>query len=163
MITTLRTLAAATVICVLTACSKKSEHKDYSNVPTGHDHSARASHAHTAPHGGTLVEIGEHAYNLELLRDATTGKLTAWVLDGHAENFVCIRTQTLELVAMPGGKFTPLTLQAVANPSTGETVGDTSQFEVQADWLKTTANFSGIFTVEIKGTKFEKVEFHLGK
>ena len=163
MITTLRTLAAAAVICVLTACSKKSEHKDYSNVPTGHDHSAHASHAHTAPHGGTLVEIGEHAYNLELLRDATTGKLTAWILDGHAEHFVRIKTQTLELVAMPGGKFTPLTLQAVANPSTGETVGDTSQFEVQADWLKTTANFSGIFTVEIKGTKFEKVEFHLGK
>ena len=162
MITLIRPTLAA-VICVLTACSKKSEHKDYSNVPTGHDHSAHASHAHTAPHGGTLVEIGEHAYNLELLRDATTGKLTAWILDGHAENFVRIKTQTLELVAMPGGKFTPLTLQAVANPSTGETVGDTSQFEVQADWLKTTANFSGIFTVEIKGTKFEKVEFHLGK
>jgi hypothetical protein len=163
MITLIRPTLAALILCVLTACSKKSEHKDYSNVPTGHDHSAHASHAHTAPHGGTLVEIGEHAYNLELLRDATTGKLTAWILDGHAENFVRIKTQTLELVAMPGGKFTPLTLQAVANPSTGETGGDTSQFEVQADWLKTTANFSGIFTVEIKGTKFEKVEFHLGK
>ena len=163
MITLIRPTLAALILCVLTACSKKSEHKDYSNVPPGHDHNAHASHAHTAPHGGTLVEIGEHAYNLELLRDATTGKLTAWILDGHAENFVRIKTQTLELVAMPGGKFTPLTLQAVANPSTGETVGDTSQFEVQADWLKTTANFSGIFTVEIKGTKFEKVEFHLGK
>ena len=152
----LRITVTTFVLCALVACGKKDDH-------AGHDHAAEHQHAHTAPHGGTLVEIGEHAYNLELLRDATTGKLTAWILDGHAENFVRIKTQTLELVAMPGGKFTPLTLQAVANPSTGETVGDTSQFEVQADWLKTTANFSGIFTVEIKGTKFEKVEFHLEK
>ena len=156
MITLIRPTLAALILCTLAACAKKDDH-------AGHDHSAENKHAHTAPHGGTLVEIGEHAYNLELLRDATTGKLTAWILDGHAENFVRIKTQTLELVAMPGGKFTPLTLQAVANPSTGETVGDTSQFEVQADWLKTTINFSGIFTVEIKGTKFEKVEFHLEK
>jgi hypothetical protein len=152
----LRITVATLVLGALAACRHKDDH-------AGHAHSAHAAHAHTAPHGGTLVEIGEHAYNLELLRDATTGKLTAWMLDGHAENFVRVQAQTLELIAMPGGKFTPLTLHAVANPSTGETVGDTSQFEVQADWLKTTANFSGIFTVEIKGTKFEKVEFHLEK
>ena len=64
---------------------------------------------------------------------------------------------------MPGGKFTPLTLAAVANPATGETVGNTSQFEVQADWLKTAGAFSGIVTVEIRGTKFEKVAFTLSK
>jgi hypothetical protein len=64
---------------------------------------------------------------------------------------------------MPGGKFTPLTLAAVANPATNEKVGDTSQFEVQADWLKTAGSFSGIFTVEINGTKFEQVSYHLPK
>jgi hypothetical protein len=167
MKTTLRASLAVLLLCAFTACSKQSEHKDYSKVPggdahAGHNHSAHA-HVHTAPHGGTLVEIGEHAYNLELLRDPATGKLTAWVLDGHAENFVRIKSRTLELVAMPGGKFTPLSLAGVANPATGETAGDTSQFEVQADWLKTADAFSGIFTIEIKGTKFEKVEFHLGK
>jgi hypothetical protein len=156
MLTLIRSLIGGLLLSALAACGHKEDHAD-------HDHSAHAAHVHIAPHGGTLVEIGEHAYNLELLRDATTGKLTAWMLDGHAESFVRIQAQTLELIAMPGGKFTPLTLHAVANPSTGETVGDTSQFEVQADWLKTTANFSGIFTVEIKGTKFEKVEFHLEK
>lgn len=154
MLILIRFTLAALVLYTLTACEKKDDH-------ASHEHTEEHKHVHTAPHGGTLVEIGEHSYNLELLREATTGKLTAWILDGHAENFVRIKTQTLELVAMPGGKFTPLTLQAVANPSTGENIGDTSQFEVQADWLKTAANFSGIFTVEIKGTKFEKVEFHL--
>jgi hypothetical protein len=126
------------------------------------DHeAAHAKHEHKAPHGGVLVELGEHAYSLELLRDRVTGKLTAWILDGHAENFVRIKSPQIDLVAMPGGKFTPLPLQAVANPATGETVGDTSQFEAQADWLKTAGEFAGIVTVEIRGTKFEKMAFEL--
>jgi len=158
MKTTVRAALATVLICTLSACGKKDDH-------AGHDHAAHSDqkHAHTAPHGGTLVEIGEHAYNLELLRDPTTGKLTAWVLDGHAENFVRLSIPAIELVAMPGGNFTPLTLKAVANPATGETVGDTSQFEVQADWLKTTDEFAGIFTIEIKGTKFEKIAYTLTK
>jgi len=109
---------------------------------------------HVAPHGGTLIELGEHAYNVELLRDRAAGKLTAWVLDGQAENFLCLKLTSFQLNAMPGGQSTPLTMQAVANSATGETVGDTSQFEVQADWLKTAGGFSGIFTLEIKDTKF---------
>ena len=126
-----------------------------------HNHGSHAGHAHTAPHGGILVELGDHAYNVELVRDRTAGKLTVWILDGHAENFVRLKSPTLELIAMPGGTFTRLTLQAVANPATGETIGDTSQFEVQADWLKQAGAFSGIFTVEIKGTKFEQVSYSL--
>ena len=151
-------LALAGVAFLATACSK-SDH-------AAHDHdkkSAHSAHVHVAPHGGNLVEIGDHAYNVELLRDPATGKLTAWILDAHAENFVRIASPAIEVVAMPGGKFTPLSLAAVANPATGETVGSTSQFEVQADWLKTSGPFTGIVTVEIRGTKFEKVGFALSK
>ena len=165
MKTILRAPLAVLLLCALAACSKQSEHKDYSKVPGGDAHAGHndGGHVHTAPHGGTLVELGDHAYNVELLRDATTGKLTVWVLDAHAENFIRIKAPSIELVAMPGGKFTPLILAAVANPATGETVGDTSQFEIQTDWLKTAGAFSGIVTVEIKGTKFEKVGFALSK
>ena len=165
MKTILRAPLAVLLLCALAACSKQSEHKDYSKVPGGDAHAGHndGGHVHTAPHGGTLVELGDHAYNVELLRDATTGKLTVWVLDAHAENFIRIKAPSIELVAMPGGKFTPLILAAVANPATGETVGDTSQFEIQTDWLKTAGAFSGIVTVEIKGTKFEKVGFSLSK
>ena len=151
MRTTLRLALAAAVLAALSACGKKDDH-------AGHDHSA---HVHVAPHGGVLVELGDHAYNVELRRDHATGKLTAWILDGHAENFVRIAAPSLDLVAMPGGKFTKLTLLATANPGTGETVGNTSQFEVAADWLKTAPGFAGIFTVEIKGTKFEQVAYTL--
>ena len=145
-------LIAVAVACLLPACGKHAEKE------AGHAHAE-----HKAPHGGTLVELGEHAYNVELLRDRGAGKLTLWILDGHAENFVRIKSPSVELVAMPGGKFTPVSLKAVANPSTGETVGDTSQFEAQADWLKTADEFAGIFTIEIKGTKFEQVPYVLPK
>jgi hypothetical protein len=147
----------ATVALFATACSKSEQ--------AAHDHdkkSAHSAHVHVAPHGGTLVEIGEHAYNLELVHDPAAGKLTAYVLDAHAENFVRITAPSIALNALPGGKSTPLWLQAVANSSTGETVGSTSQFEVQADWLKTAGEFSGSFTVDIRGTIFKDVAFSLG-
>ena len=119
--------------------------------------SAGGGHAHRAPHGGTLVELGEHAYNLELVRD-DSGKLTAYVLDGHAENFIRIPAPAIEVVASPGGEKKSLTLRAVANPATGETVGDTSQFEAQADWLKGKAEIPAtIPALEIRGAKFSNV------
>ncbi len=121
-------------------------------------------HAHTAPHGGTLIELGEHAYNLELVRDAAAGKLTVYILDGHAENFVRIAAKEIEVVAIAGGQRRPLVLTAVANPATGETVGNTSQFEASADWLKSTAEFPGTVTaVDIRGTVFRNVAIYLRK
>jgi hypothetical protein len=121
-------------------------------------------HTHQAPHGGTLIEVGEHAYNVELVRDPEAGKLTAYVLDAHAENFIRINVPAIELVAFTGGERRSLTLRAVANSATGETVGDTSQFDAQADWLKNTGEFPGEFPLlDIRGTKFQNVALYLGR
>src|SRR5688572_17247593 len=126
--------------------------------------SGAGGHTHRAPHGGTLVEIGQHAYNLELVRDAAAGKLTAYVLDGHAENFIRITAPSFELIAITGGERKPLTMKAVANTATGETVGDTSQFEAQADWLKNTAEFPGMITsIDIRGNTFTNVALQMRK
>lgn len=123
---------------------------------------AAPGHAHVAPHGGTLVALGEHAYNLELVRDDDAGKLTVYVLDGHAENFVRISAPAIEVSAIAGGERRTLTLRAVANPATGETVGDTSQFEAQADWIKKAKQFPGEITgLDIRGTKFDRVAYYL--
>jgi len=127
-----------------------------SSLPT----SPTGGHVHVALHGGVLVEVGNHAYNVELVRDAEAGKLTAYILDGHAENFVRIAIPSFELIAITGGERRPLTLRAVANPATGETVGDTSQFEAQADWLKRASQFPGeIPVLDIRGTPF-RVAFY---
>ena len=156
MTNSLRATLAAVLLCAFTACGKKDDH-------AGHDHSAH-KHVHTAPHGGTLVEVGEHAYNIELLRDAATGKLTAWVLDGHAENFIRIKAPALELVATVAGAKQTLSLAAIANPATNEKVGDTSQFEATADWLKTTTTFDGVFpTLVIRESTFSAIKFNFPK
>ena len=151
----LRATLSTVLLCSLTACSKQDEQ-------AGHDHSAHAKHMHTAPHGGSLIELGEHAFNLELVRDAAAGKLTAYILDGHAENFVRISAPSFEIFATVAGAKQKLTLLAVANVATGEKVGATSQFEVTADWLKTTADFEGVITaLTIRDNPFKGVALKL--
>ncbi len=146
----------ALLIGGLPACSKT---KHDSETKEGHGH-----HVHVAPHGGTLVEIGEHQFNLELVRDAATGTLHAYVLDAHAENFVRLPLPVLSMTISAGERQHLLTLQPVANPATGETVGDTSQFSAQADWLKTTASFDAVVPeLSIRGTRFEKITFNFPK
>ena len=142
-----RLLFATALLVLLAACREK----DHGHAPAG-------GHVHTAPHGGMLLEVGEHAYNLELLHDPAAGKLTVWVVDGHAENFVRLKAPTISLIASVAAEKHPLTLQAIANPATGETLGDTSQFEVQADWLKTATGFDVLVpTLEIRGTTFDRI------
>lgn len=143
--------AAALLLAVfLTGCAKQESH------PSG------GGHVHQAPHGGKLVELGQHAYNLELVRDAAAGKLTVYLLDGHAENFIRSAAPALEVTAFAGGQKRTLALKAVANTATGETVGNTSQFEGQADWLKAGGELNGeISATEIRGTKFGPVAFQL--
>jgi hypothetical protein len=145
--------ALAVILLVLApACSKQEK-------PTGQTHGG--THAHTAPHGGTLIELGDHAYNLELVRDAASGKLTAYVLDGHAEHFIRLKAPAFELVASGGPEKRVLLFRATANAATGETVGNTSQFEAQADWLKTEASFDATLTaLEIRGTNFTSIPFN---
>ncbi len=131
-----------------------------------HDHEkpAAGGHVHRAPHGGVLVELGEHAYNLEFVREPETGKLSAYVLDGHAENFIRIKAVVIEVLATVGGEKRPLTFKAVANAATGETVGDTSQFDAEDAWLKTTPTFDGVIVaLDVRGAKFANVAFSLKK
>ena len=88
------------------------------------------------------MELGEEEYHIEFVRDASAGKLQAFVMDGELENFARITAETLEVTALVSGQLQRLILQAVPNNATGEKVGDTSLFETQADWLKTTTAFS---------------------
>lgn len=156
MITLVRLTVASLLLASLPACSKKEAHSSA-------DHAAH-KHEHTPPHGGTPVVLGQEAYHLELVRDASVGKLTLYVMDGELENFVRIAAQSLEIVATVSGKSSPLVFQAIANPTTGEKMGDTAQFEATADWLKTTASFDATLTeIEVRGTTFTAVAFNFPK
>jgi hypothetical protein len=148
-----RCLAALVIALAVGACSKP--------APAA---ATAAKHEHHPPHGGTPVVLGAEAYHLELVRDAAAGRLTAWVLDGELENFIRVKAASFEVVVSRGAEQHVLTFRAVANPATGETVGDTSQFEAQADWLKTASTFDATLTaLEIRGTPFLAVPFNFPK
>ncbi|MEM7412808.1 MAG: hypothetical protein AAF430_21425 [Myxococcota bacterium] len=122
-----------------------------------HDH----HHHHVAPHGGTLVVLGEEFAHLELVVDRKTGAMTAYVLDGEAERGVAISQTLLEIDAAPSGGD-PFTVQLapVENVLTGETSGNTSQFAGEADPLKTLRRFEGeVRQIEVRGQRFEAVAF----
>jgi hypothetical protein len=94
-------------------------------------------HHHEAPHGGTLVEIGDHFAFLELVHDEAAGTLTLYVLDGSAEKAVRVTHQALTFrLERPSGPAQAIELKARARALTGETVGDTSEFVGTSDVLK---------------------------
>jgi predicted small lipoprotein YifL len=112
-------------------------------------------HEHHAPHGGALEVLGDETAHVELLLDAETGKLTAYVLDGEAESPVRIAQTSLRLTI--GGR-TVVELNAVANPLTGERVGDTSQFEGASGMLRGLTKFDGVLeSITARGVKFDAV------
>lgn len=118
---------------------------------------AATAHEHHAPHQGTLVELGEEAAHIELVLDAKIGTLTAYVLDGEAERPVRIRAPKLLLKARLPGECA-LELVAIANPLTGESEGDTSEFRVQSNALRGVTRFDGVIPrVTVRGVAFENV------
>ena len=137
----------------LTGCSKAPE-------PPPDSGAAHFHHDHP-PHGGTVVKLGDEEYHLELVLDGTSGKLQAYLLDSELESFVRSTSASIEITATVSGASRDLVLAAVANPETGETVGDTSLFEADAEWLKTTAHFDGVLkAIAIRGTTYSGVTFN---
>jgi hypothetical protein len=152
-------LLLAALAPFLASCGKSSHERDQG--PAKSEASSGHKHEHHAPHDGTPVVLGEEAYHLELVLDANEGKLQAFILDGEMENFIRCPAPSFEVVAMVAGEKRPLTLTAVADPATGEKVGDTALFETRADWLKTTKKFDAVLTsLTIKGTTFTNVPFN---
>jgi hypothetical protein len=151
---TILLLAAAMGMAFFGGCSKN----ESAAAPTIH------KHEHHPPHGGAPVELGEEEYHVELVRDATVGKLQAFVLDGELENFVRVAAPSLEVDAQVAGHSETLMLAAVANNATGEKIGDSSLFEAQADWLKTTPDFEGVLKeINVRGKTYTNVSFNFPK
>jgi hypothetical protein len=121
-------------------------------------------HEHHPPHGGAPVELGEEEYHVEFVLDAPAGKLQAFVLDGELENFVHIAAPSLEVTAKVHDKEEKLVLLPVANNATGEKVGDTSLFEAQAEWLKTTPIFDAVLKeITVRTKTYTNVAFNFPK
>jgi hypothetical protein len=119
------------------------------------------SHLHEAPHGGVLVELGEHFAHLEVVLDASTGGLTIYMLDAEAEQSIRIAQSALSLTledpALPDQVFT---LAPVVSALTGETAGDSSQFAAVIAELQGAARVAGrVREIAVKGQPFHDVTF----
>ncbi len=151
-------LTAAALFCF--GCKPKSDTARDSK----HTHSHGHGHHHEPPHGGTAVVLGDETYHLEFVLDSAAGRLSAYVLDGHMEKFIRSADKSFSIEVKIGGETRTLVFAGVPNPATGETIGDTSLFQAEADWLKTVKSFDGVLkTFSVKGTKFENVAFNFPK
>lgn len=123
-----------------------------------------AGHQHTPPHGGAVVILGNEEYHLELVLDPANAKIQAYVLDSHMDKFIRLTNESFTVTAKLVGKPETLVFRAVPNAATGEKVGDTSQFEAEAGWLKLASAFAGeVDSLTIRKKKYEKVAFSLPK
>lgn len=148
-------LTLLVVAAVLVGCG---EHHDQAGAAKPH------KHEHKPPHGGTPVVLGHEEYHVELVLDAVGGTLTGFVMDGELENFVRISAPSFVIRLNSPRPEKSLVFQAVPNLSTGETVGDTSQFEAHADWLKTTPTFDAVLPLLTVRTKtYTNVVFNFPK
>jgi hypothetical protein len=121
-------------------------------------------HEHKPPHGGAPVELGEEEYHIEFVLDASAGSFQAFVMDGELENFVRIPAKSLAVTAQLSGQPEQLILLPVANNATGEKIGDTSFFEMQADWLKTTPRFDAVLKeITVHGKTYTNISFNFPK
>ena len=146
------------IVFVQLGCEKKGAHRSEQEG----SHETHAHHEHTAPHGGTLVVLGEEFAHVEFVLDETTGKLTAYVLDGEAEKPIRLTENTigLKINRLNPEPTMALQLQAVPNVLTGETEGDTSQFEGQSDALVGATEFQAeIASIAVKGQTFTDIGF----
>ena len=156
--TIVRWAAILAITFVQSSCEKKESHRDEREGA----HESDAHHEHTAPHGGTLVVLGEEFAHVEFVLEKATGKLTGYVLDGEAEKPVRLSQNAIELKInrLGSGQTIALQLIAVANVLTGETEGDTSHFAGQSDELIGATEFHAeIVAIAVKGQIFVDVDF----
>jgi hypothetical protein len=107
--------------------------------------------------------LGEEAAHIELVLDRSSGSLTAYVLDGEAEESVRIAQRSLDLVIdAPGPAGRVLQLAARANVLTGETVGDSSEFGATDGALQTGGTIKGqVAHIQVKGQAFDRLPFEV--
>lgn len=128
--------------------------------PAADSPAAGGAHHHDPPHGGTAITLGDEDFHVEFVLDADAGKMTAYILAAHMSGFVRVPQTSFEVTARLSGLEETLVFQAVATPATGETVGDTSQFEARADWLKGRPVFDAVLKeITLKGSKYSNVAF----
>ncbi|MEE8105037.1 MAG: hypothetical protein V3T86_05835 [Planctomycetota bacterium] len=127
---------------------------------TGSEKTDSQGHAHAAKFGGTLVEIGDHFAQAEIVFDNETGLITVYFWDGHVETPRRLKAKTIAAtVTTPTGDV-EVALAAQADALAGETIGNSSRFEAEVAALKGADAVKGSFgPLDFAGKIFAEVKF----
>lgn len=122
-----------------------SEDADRAEAHADHDD----HHDHEAPHGGHLIELGDHQYIAEILLEGEPKQLVVYVLDAHAVNPVAIESASITFTPEEGE---PITLEA--QPQEGDTDGKASKFVATDTTLTDLEEVHGSVQVTIEQTEY---------
>ena len=121
-------------------------------------------HYHEPPHGGAGVTLGNEDAHIEFLADAEEGTVTAWFFKPHMEQYLRMDLESFEVLVKRSEGKTKLVFEALANPGTGETVGNTSQFVANAEWLGKAETFDAVIPeITVLGKTYNNLEFNYPK
>jgi hypothetical protein len=109
-----------------------------------------------------LVELGEEFAHVELVLDRAAETLTAYILDGEAEQPVRVTVSSIRVAIEADPSALELELVPVASVLTGEAAGNTSQFAARHVGLRSSGPLKGrIGEIAVKGRAFRDVGFEL--
>lgn len=120
--------------------------------------SAKPGFEPQAPHGGLLVDAGDDFAHVELVFDSLEGTLSAYILDGEAEEAVPLKQPVILVRLMKPART--LKLKAVVSPLSGEKPGATSSYALTDPSLKGLSQLKGVLvSVDINGSVFKNLAF----
>ncbi len=112
---------------MLINCGSHHNHKH------SHDHGKtsdkKETHAHIAPNGGVLVELGEEFAHLELVVDPVNNKVICYVFDGALKFGLKANQATIEAEIKDSEVNKTILFKAVANVLASNTENESSQYE----------------------------------
>ena len=146
------------LLLLIIGCGGQYEKQQEGHISDEHSHQG---HHHEPPHGGTVVRLGDELFHLELVKDSHAGLMRCYVMDGHLEHFIRIAQASIEvLVEQQDGKLLTWMFTAVENRATGETLGNSSEFQAPLAALKDQNKFvATIPAVHIQNQRFENISF----
>ena len=112
--------------------------------------SGAAAHGHEGPHGGHILEVGDHVAHLEVMHDESAGKMTIYVLGPDAKS------------AFTGAKAPQVKLTTDSGPkvlSTTAVSGEAGAFAVTDPALKAHGP-EGRISIEIGGKNYNPALEH---
>lgn len=154
---------------LLTGCGSETQYQEFTKLdqkpadPAAHSHHHHHHDSdHEAPHGGTLVELGEHAYHAEIVFDEKTHSILVYLLDGEAKGRVGIEAKALTLKIGDGDKAESHTLNA--QPQKTDAEGKASRFassdEALFERFHDNESLAGQIDIPLDGKSYPVVVAH---